>query len=176
MVVRYRCVSRGTRSCAPGRRTLADVAALAIFSEIRPLVLTPRVSPTCPILVFDVPSEPHAHGCARLKIWNQCDQNGCYGRAPVYRTVAIRPGAGPDQVIIPSDDRASSPRQKPSRDRPALPALAFRSPLNLKGTLVVFRRARGEIAGPRSGAPGGRSTRSLVYTRHISRYTKIIIN
>lgn len=44
---------------------------------------------------FYVPSKPHAHGCARLKIWNQCDQNGCYGRAPVYRTVSIRPGAGP---------------------------------------------------------------------------------
>lgn len=43
---------------------------------------------------FCVPGEPHAHGIARLKIWNQCDQNGCYGRAPVYRTVLIRLGAG----------------------------------------------------------------------------------
>lgn len=46
---------------------------------------------------FYVPSEPHAHGYARLKIWNQCDQNGCYGRAPVYRTVSVRPGAGPEE-------------------------------------------------------------------------------
>lgn len=65
---------------------------------------------------FDVPSEPHAHGCARLKIWNQCDQNGCYGRAPVYRTVSVRPGAGPRRKEeirwrkVLSNDSASSPR------------------------------------------------------------------
>lgn len=83
--------------CLPGRRTLVDVATFTIFSKYSLFRFpSPRESPICPFLVFDVPSEPHAHGYARLKIWNQCDQNGCYGRAPVYRTVAIRPGAGPD--------------------------------------------------------------------------------
>lgn len=33
-----------------------------------------------------------------------------------------------------------------------------------------------EVLGHTKCAPGGKSTRSLVYTRHISRYVKIIIN
>lgn len=68
------------------------------FRNIRSLSLSYppyHPSPFFPVYFFYVPSEPHAHGCARLKIWNQCDQNGCYGRAPVYRTVSIRPGASP---------------------------------------------------------------------------------
>ena len=78
-----------------------DVAAFLISSEY---FLSLNHSPPPPLSfslslflfrIFYVPSEPHAHGYARLKIWNQCDQNGCYGRAPVYRTVSVLPGAGP---------------------------------------------------------------------------------
>lgn len=125
---------------------------LRSFRNIRPLVSIPSrlfLSHSAPFVFFDVPSEPHAHGCARLKIWNQCDQNGCYGRAPVYRTVAIRPEAGPDKVTSRLTIAPSSPRWKPPRETSPSPsrfvdrhrAPPFRISLRSRGGTLVVSRA-----------------------------------
>lgn len=117
--------------------------------------------PSAPFFVFDVPSEPHAHGCARLKIWNQCDQNGCYGRAPVYRTVAIRPEA--DQV-------AARPKVAPrarAEDRfeiASLDRVSSREHETLFGRNTGSRR---DSLGPQSIPPRVGDRRVLLFTRGI---------
>ncbi|KAG7205750.1 hypothetical protein KM043_007699 [Ampulex compressa] len=124
----------------PAEDTSSAVMELASFGNVPiPLVLSVRD--------FGVPSEPHAHGRAPLKIWNQCDQNGCYGRAPVYRTVSVRPGAGPSfadpgRALPPpppprSGLEARGPPKKGPRAQPRVSALASRPVVVLVVVIVV---------------------------------------
>lgn len=141
---------------------------------------------------FYVPSKPHAHGYARLKIWNQCDQNGCYGRAPVYRTVSIRPEAGPMRekfyLTIAPWARVRS-NEHISYDSVSFLSRSHRSHqyYDLKGKKKsgIHQRSwaqtklsnglEDKVSGPQN-APRAGDRRVLLFIRGISRYIKIIIN